>query len=37
MEESPPVEKIVKKIDFKDTAQEDPASDGRYLLLPRSS
>ena len=37
IEDSPPVEKIVKKIDFKDTYTNDGGSEGRYYLLPKSS
>ena len=39
IEDSPPVEKIVKKIDFKDlgTAEGGLSSEGRFMLLPKSS
>lgn len=38
IEDSPPVEKIIKKIDFKDLGTaEGLHSEGRFLLLPKSS
>jgi hypothetical protein len=38
IEDSPPVEKIVKKIDFKDNeGGTGRNSEGNYLLLPKSS